>query len=63
MKKGFFNILIYLLAGATIIGVSSCEEFFDPVQETIIPEEGGISDWNDYRSAELGMYKLQQDLV
>ncbi|MCP4310014.1 MAG: RagB/SusD family nutrient uptake outer membrane protein [Bacteroidetes bacterium] len=63
MNKTIYNIRVLLVTGIAILGLSSCEEFFNPVQETIIPIEGGVADWEDYRAAELGLYKLQQDLV
>jgi len=63
MNKIVYNILIFLFTGFVVFSLSSCEEFFDPDHGSIIPEEGGITDWEDYRAAELGLYKLQQDLV
>jgi len=63
MNKIIYNIHIFLLTGLVVFSLSSCEEFFNPDHGTIIPEEGAISNWEEYRAAELGMYKLQQDLV
>jgi starch-binding outer membrane protein, SusD/RagB family len=63
MKKTLYNLPLLLVTGLLLIGLYSCEEFFNPDQETIIPDEGGLRDWEDYRAAELGIYKLQQDLV
>jgi hypothetical protein len=42
---------------------TSCEEFLDPEQELKIKEEQLFDDWYEYRSVEMGMYGLQQDLV
>ena len=41
----------------------SCEKFFDPDQDLIIKEEDYFKDWYDYRSAEMGLYSLMQDLA
>lgn len=53
------GILLILLAGI----FSSCEEFFHPDQELIIKEDDFYKNWNEYRSAEMGLYSLQQQLV
>lgn len=42
---------------------SSCEEFFEPKQGTTVTEETMYNDWYEYRSADMGLYALQQDLV
>lgn len=60
MKRFWFYMLVtvpvfYLL--------SSCEEFFDPEQELIIKEEEMFRNWEEYRSAGMGLYSLQQNLV
>lgn len=52
-------ILLLVLTFAFI----SCEKFFDPEQELIIKEEDMFSEWFDYRSAEMGLYSLMQNLV
>jgi len=51
-----------LLLGFMIIPVS-CEEFFDPDQEIVINEDDFFMEWSDFRSAGLGLYALQQELV
>ncbi len=51
--------LFLLLAGI----LSSCEEFFHPDQDLIIKEDDFHKNWNEYRSAEMGLYSLQQQLV
>ena len=45
------------------LGLGSCEKFFDPDQALIIKEEDFYKNWNEYRSAEMGLYALQQKLV
>ncbi|MCK4920455.1 MAG: RagB/SusD family nutrient uptake outer membrane protein [Bacteroidales bacterium] len=50
-------VLIMVLAGY------SCEEFFDPTQELVRYENDMFADWDEYRSAEMGLYALQQKLV
>ncbi len=47
----------------SVILVSSCEKFLNPVQELNITEERLFDDWYEYRSVEMGMYGLQQKLV
>ena len=54
-----FYMVILLLAGLAV----SCESFFDPPQEMVLDYNDAFSDWNEYRAAEFGMYKLQQDMV
>jgi len=55
-----FGILI-LFAG--LIWFSSCEKFLTPDQELYVTEDRLYKDWYEYRSVEMGMYALQQDLV
>ena len=43
--------------------LSSCERFFEPEQGLVIDYDDYFKDWNEYRSAEMGMYSIQQDLV
>lgn len=49
-------ILIFLL-------LNSCEKFFDPSQDLVIETEDYFKDWAEYRSAEMGLYALQQELT
>lgn len=42
---------------------SSCKDFLDPEQEINITEDELYSDWYEYRSIEMGLYGLQQNLV
>ena len=46
-----------------VLGLSSCEKFFDPDQDIVLKEDNFFKDWYDYRSAELGLYGLQQELA
>ncbi|MCP4312844.1 MAG: RagB/SusD family nutrient uptake outer membrane protein [Bacteroidetes bacterium] len=55
------NLVFFSLLGMTLL--ISCEEFFYPDQGTIIVSDELYSDWNEYRAAELGLYRIQQDLV
>ena len=53
----------YLLVSSLLIMLASCEKFFDPDQEIVINEDDFFMEWIDFRSAGLGLYALQQDLV
>jgi hypothetical protein len=52
---------LFLLAAITVL--ASCKEFFNPDQELNITEDRLFDDWYEYRSIEMGMYGLQQELV
>ena len=41
----------------------SCEKFIDPEQELIRRSDEMFADWGEYRSAAMGLYALQQQLV
>lgn len=59
-------ILRIFLISSILFSISvliSCERFFDPEQELIREKEEMFADWIEYRSAELGLYALQQNLV
>lgn len=43
--------------------LASCESFFNPKQEIDVIEENLYSDWYEYRSAMMGLYGLQQQMV
>ncbi len=45
------------------LGFRSCEKFLNPEQDIAITEDQLYSDWYEYRSVEMGLYALQQDLV
>jgi starch-binding outer membrane protein, SusD/RagB family len=54
------------LAVAIILGVlvfTSCDQFLNPEQELNITEDRLYDDWYEYRSIEMGLYGLQQQLV
>ncbi len=57
-----FNYLIVSIV-LILIFFSSCEKFFYPDQDLIIENEDMYSVWEEYRSAEMGLYSLQQKLV
>ncbi|MCK4751756.1 MAG: RagB/SusD family nutrient uptake outer membrane protein, partial [Bacteroidales bacterium] len=57
-KRAFFLKLILL-----VLLLGSCERIFDPQQGLIIESEEYFRDWSEYRSAEMGLYALQQLLV
>lgn len=59
--KDILYYTIILLAAVFIF--TSCEKFFDPGQELITESEDMFSNWEEYRSAEMGLYSLQQNLV
>ncbi len=60
-KRKYFQLVIPLLSA--IILLSSCEDFLNPVQEINITEDKLFKDWYEYRSVEMGLYGLQQQLV
>ncbi len=60
IRKSYRTLLVFLFF---ILSVYSCKEFFYPDQGLIEEEEDMFSDWNEYRSAEMGLYYLQQQLV
>lgn len=56
------SVIYAFLISLSIIFLS-CEEFFYPDQELVIEEDDMFRDWSEYRSAEMGIYALQQNLV
>lgn len=56
-------IKIFLLLTAVGFAVSSCKDFLNPEQEINITEDKLFDDWYEYRSIEMGLYGLQQNLV
>ena len=61
-KLGKYTRIILLLF-TTIFVVSSCKDFLNPEQEINITEDKLFDDWYEYRSIEMGLYGIQQDLV
>lgn len=59
IKSIGFVITSFFLLGS----LSSCEEFFNPDQVISVTEDQLFNDWYEYRSASMGMYGLQQELV
>ena len=59
-RQGFVWIL-FLSVSFTIF--NSCEKFWEPEMGLIIEKEDYFTDWSEYRSAEMGLYSLQQKLV
>jgi hypothetical protein len=55
----------YLIVSIVLSGIlfTSCEKFFYPDQELIIENDDMYATWEEYRSAEMGLYSLQQNLV
>jgi len=60
---GFFGTIISGLILSVAMFLGSCERFFEPDQGMVISHDKFFSDWAEYRSAEMGLYSLQQDLV
>ena len=57
------RVLPYLAPGLFFLLLSACEAFFNPELEMVIEEDDFFTEWADFRSAEMGLYALQQDLV
>jgi len=60
MKRTVKYSLLLLL---TVLGLSSCKDFLNPSQDLDLTEDQLFKDWAEYRSVEMGMYGLQQQLV
>ena len=56
------SVLIILTIMISVF-ISSCEKFFNPVEELNITQDQLFDDWYEYRSTEMGLYGLQQKLV
>jgi starch-binding outer membrane protein, SusD/RagB family len=63
MKKRITDILAIFIFSGFIIGLGSCEKFFDPELGLVIDETDFFRDFEEYRAAEMGLYALQQELV
>lgn len=57
-----YSIIISFVLAFSIF-FTSCEKFFNPPQELDITEDMLYDDWYEYRSVEMGLYGLQQNLV
>jgi starch-binding outer membrane protein, SusD/RagB family len=60
MKRSLKYSIIFLVS---ILAFSSCKEFLNPEQEIDLTQDQLFKDWAEYRSVEMGMYGLQQQLV
>ncbi len=58
LKKALHYIILCIP-----VMIVSCEEFYEPDQELVIKSDDMFNTWDEYRSAELGLYSLQQNLV
>ena len=66
MRRILFQYIIRLSKIGVILlifWVSSCEKFLTPDQLNIAKTNEIFQEWDEYRSAGLGLYALQQDLV
>lgn len=57
-RKAWWRLLLLMVAV-----FPACESFLDPDQSLVVKEEDHYQDWYEYRSAEMGMYSLQQGLA
>jgi tetratricopeptide (TPR) repeat protein len=55
--------IFYLFLVSESLFLYSCQKFFNPDLGIVIDESEYFRDWNEYRSAEMGLYALQQKLV
>ena len=64
IKKVAWKVVAGVMALAISPGfLTSCEKFWEPDMGLIIETEDYFKDWSEYRSAEMGLYALQQKLV
>jgi len=56
-------VKLFCLTGIALVSLVSCEDFFDPEQSLVISSDQMFYNWEAYRSAGLGLYSIQQDLV
>lgn len=62
-SKPFIKLPAILFVVLLSLGLSSCIEYFNPIQELEITEDNLFDDWYEYRAAEMGLYSLQQELT
>lgn len=60
MIKIFPSILYVVIVS---LFFTSCNDFFNPDQELDVTEDKLFDDWYEYRSVEMGLYSLQQELA
>jgi hypothetical protein len=63
MNRVIKYIKVWMLVPAFTLLLYSCEKFLNPDQELHITEDRLYDDWYEYRSVEMGLYAIQQDLV
>jgi len=66
MRRILFQYTIILSKLGVILlifWVTACEKFLTPDQLNIAESSEIFKEWDEYRSAGLGLYALQQDLV
>jgi starch-binding outer membrane protein, SusD/RagB family len=63
MNRIVKSIITIAASGLLLLGMGSCDNFFNPDQELNINKEQLFDDWYEYRAAAMGLYALQQQLV
>ncbi|MDF1573492.1 MAG: RagB/SusD family nutrient uptake outer membrane protein [Bacteroidales bacterium] len=63
MKRIFKTTAFIAGFGSLLFLTGACEQFLNPEQEIKITEDRLYDDWYEYRSIEMGLYGLQQQLV
>jgi starch-binding outer membrane protein, SusD/RagB family len=61
ISEKYIQLLLMVLIPALFF--TACKEFFDPEQDIRVTEDQIFKDWFEYRSAEMGMYAMQQKLT
>jgi starch-binding outer membrane protein, SusD/RagB family len=61
ISEKYIQLLLLVLIPALFF--TSCEEFLNPEQDIRVTEDQIFRDWYEYRSAEMGMYAMQQQLT
>ena len=59
----FIKYSVLTIPVLLLLFLSSCKDFLNPVQELEVTENELFDDWYEYRSIEMGLYGLQQNLV
>lgn len=59
--KSIFPSVLHVVLISLLL--TSCKDYFNPVQELDVTEDLLFDDWYEYRSVEIGLYALQQDLA
>lgn len=60
ISEKYIQLLLVLIP---MFIITSCKDFFNPDQEIRVTEDQIFKDWFEFRSAELGMYAIQQKLT